>query len=189
MHLVSIPAKILKGVDPWLQEATDSDRRVWHKKPLAVFLLVLFVSLLLFWAFQVPPPGYAATALAVAAAVMTLTGEMKGKEKLAWILLLFAFLGSELRANREERNTQVEIQKAARYNQDLVTLRELQSFEALGRALHASINENDRHFLATTARVDQTINTVTGGDGFLLCPDSRKRNIAYVYSSGTLPAI
>ncbi len=156
--------KILFGLDSWLfqEEPTDMDRVVWHKKPLSVFLLYGSICLLVFWNWPSrlsPPPGYAVTALAVAAAVMAVLGEMKGKEKVAWILLLFAFLGLELHSISVERMSQEEIQKQVRADQ-------LRNFGEIGKGIQSSIEKSDRNFNAEMGKTNQVLKNITGGDSF-----------------------
>ncbi|HET7106765.1 MAG TPA: hypothetical protein VFI38_08140 [Candidatus Acidoferrum sp.] len=107
-------------MDSWFfREAPDSestDRSVWHKKPLSVFLLYCFIGLLVYWNWppMSAPPGDAVAALAVAAAVMAVLGEMKGKEKVAWISLLFGFLSLELTSINTERKANEELRAFTR---------------------------------------------------------------------------
>ncbi|MGB6199896.1 MAG: hypothetical protein WBF35_10140 [Candidatus Acidiferrales bacterium] len=71
-------------------------RKRWHQQPLSVFLLYSFLFFLAYWGVRVPTSGKAVAVLGVAAALMAVLGEMGGKEKLAWIFLLFGFLHLEL---------------------------------------------------------------------------------------------
>jgi hypothetical protein len=84
-------------------ENDDHEQLVWHRKPLSVIALYVFMGFLGYWEFRVPSPGKAVTALAVAAAAMSIRGEMRGKEKAAWMLLLFALLAVELRSIDDDR--------------------------------------------------------------------------------------
>src|ERR1700726_2244905 len=123
----------------WLQISNfweRMERSDWHKKPLGVFLLYLFIVSLAFLGFQTPPPGEAVAALAVAAAIMALLGELRGIEKVAWILLLFGFLWVELTSIKVERKAQEDIQKEARAEQ-------LQNFGAIGKGIQVSIDKSD----------------------------------------------
>jgi hypothetical protein len=156
----------LHKLDSWLFQETSGvenmDRTVWHKKPLSVFLLYLFVCLLAYWNWPSPislPPGYAVTALAVVAAVMTVLGEMKGKEKVAWILVLFGFLWVELTSVKVERKAQEDIQKEARAEQ-------LEHFGEIGSRIQASIEKSDTNFNLTMGKTNQVLRNITGGDSF-----------------------
>ena len=157
---------LLFRLDSWFfRETSDNEnmgRTVWHRKPLSVVLLYASACVLAYWNWPSPnplPPGYAVTALAVAAAVMTLLGEMKGKEKVAWIAVLFAFLFLELNSIKIERKTQEDIQKEARHEQ-------LQQFEKIGSGIEKSISESDRNFNATMGKTNQVLTNITGGDSF-----------------------
>jgi hypothetical protein len=94
-------------------------RRVWHKQPLSLILLYGFIMLLARWNLSYPfiPPGYAVTALGVAAAVMAVLGEMEGGEKTAWLLILLGFLLLELHSIKVEHDAQEENQRGARAEQ------------------------------------------------------------------------
>jgi hypothetical protein len=138
------------------------DRTVWHKKPLSVVLLYVSICVLVYWNWPSPtplPPGYAVTALAVAAAVMTVLGEMKGKEKVAWIGVLFAFLVLELNSIKVERKAQEDIQKEARAEQ-------LRHFGEIGKGIQQSIADSDRNFNAAMGKTNQVLENITGGDSF-----------------------
>jgi hypothetical protein len=144
----------------------NSDRRVWHKKPLSVFLLFVFAAWLALWSARIPSPGKAVAALGVAAAVMTLLGEMKGLEKSAWILILFGFLGVELSSINIERTANEEYQKEVRAEQ-------LRHFKEIGDGIRESITDSEQEFNATMDRsnrifegVRDNINAVTGGSTF-----------------------
>jgi hypothetical protein len=157
--------KILRGflASFWAEKSTaeNMERKVWHKKPLSVFLLYAFLILLAFWNAHspFPSPGEAVAALAVAAAVMTLFGEMKGKEKLAWMLILFGFLYLELSSVDIERTAQEEIQNEARAEQ-------LRHFGEIGNGIRGAIERSQRQFDATMSGINKNINAVTGGSSF-----------------------
>jgi hypothetical protein len=112
------------------------EEKSWHKKPLSVFLLYVFGVWLLLWNLHIPSPGKSVAALAVAAAVMTLMGELGGKEKVAWILILFGFLWVEIISIDVERKAQDELQRSARAEQ-------LAHFKEIGGGIRDSIKESD----------------------------------------------
>jgi len=151
------------------------ERKSWHLQPSSIVLLYLSAAVLWFWGHHEPfiPPGYGVTALAVAAAAMTVLGEMKGKEKLAWILVLFGFLFLELHAIKVERASQEELQRVAREEQ-------LRHFGEISKGIQKSIEQSDRDFEETMNKSNQVIglqstavagltanlNTLTGADSF-----------------------
>jgi hypothetical protein len=153
----------------------DSRRKIWHKQPLSIFLLYAFVPALWFWGRSYPsiPPGYAVTALGGAAALMSLLGEMKGIEKVAWICILFGFVNLELYAIRDDRVAQDQLQNAIRNEQIL-------HFQTIGKDIQKSIEISDREFAATTEKSNRVIglqtaavaglatnlNTLTGAESF-----------------------
>jgi hypothetical protein len=154
----------------WLQEELrDEEReRQWHKRRLSVILLYvgIVVGLYFRWFLNPIPPGYAVTALAVAAAIMAVVGELKGFEKVAWLVLLFAFAGLELRAIRQDKEAQDEIQRDYRYHQDLLTAQQLKNFRDIGSGIQTSIKKSDEHFEATTKKTNRVLTNITGGDSF-----------------------
>jgi hypothetical protein len=89
--------------------ADDLARRAWHKKPASIVLLYLFSALLWYWEWHIPSPGVGVAAMAVAASLMSLSGEMEGREKLAWTILLFAFLFLEITSINQDRLKQSQI--------------------------------------------------------------------------------
>src|ERR1700687_609520 len=135
------------------------DRTAWHKRPLGVFLLYCFTILLAFWNKTIPPSGYAVAGLAVAAAVMALRGEMGGKEKVAWIFILFGFLWVELTSIDEKDKAQTDIQNIARAQQ-------LEHFREIGDGIRASMAQSDRNFAATMGRTNQVLQNLTGGESY-----------------------
>lgn len=153
-------------------------RHSWHKLPLSIGLLFVSIFVLSYWGCTDPfiPPGDAVTALAVAAALMTLLGEMGGWEKMAWIFVLFGFLSLELHAIKIERTSQEEIQEMARSEQ-------IRHFGEISRGIQKSIERSDRDFNATMEKSNRVIglqnkavaglatnlNTLTGAESFCFC--------------------
>ena len=108
-------------------------------------------------------PGKAVAALAVAAAIMAFRGEMGGKEKVAWMLLLFGFLfienhsiDTERRANESYRNE--------------VRIQEENNFRDIGHDITSGVTkvveDNQGKFNSTMSAWKDTVNTETGGDSF-----------------------
>lgn len=151
-------------LDRWfLSEEVALERRGWHKKPLSVVLLYVFIAILFYLNGRIAPPapapGVAVAVLAVAAAVMALLGEMGGREKVAWIFLLFGFLGVELYSINTERASQEEIQKEARREQ-------LEHFREIGGGIEASIRQSDEHFKSTIGETNKVLLNITGDSSF-----------------------
>lgn len=157
VYLAALRWRITGRLEASLSEARN--RRVWHKQPLSVLLLYVFGGALAIWNTHVPSPGEAVAALAVAAAVMTLLGEMRGVEKVAWILILFGFLGVELASIKIERVTREAEQSSAH-------LEQLKHFQAIGDAISTSVEQSNRNFAATLNRTNQVLTNVTGGESF-----------------------
>jgi hypothetical protein len=131
-------------------EQANIERSIWHKKPLGVFLLYFSIGLLAFWCIRTPSPGGAVAVLAVAAAAMTVLGEMKGAEKVAWILLLFGFVWVELTSIKAERKAQEEIQKEARAEL-------LHHFGVIGDGINATIASSDKQFQETMGQLKRAV--------------------------------
>ncbi len=126
------------------QFAADTpDQLVWHRKPLSVFFLYCFVAILVYWAFETPAPGKSVTALAVAAAAITFRGDLRGKEKLAWMLLLCGFLSIELTSINTERTHSEEDRASARE-------REAKHFQDIADGIKKSITDSDTNFTHLT---------------------------------------
>jgi hypothetical protein len=66
-------------------------------------LQVLLFAIAVFFGIKLPPPGYAVTVLAFAAALMGFELNMSGARKGVWGLIILLFLGAELRAIRQDR--------------------------------------------------------------------------------------
>lgn len=131
----------------------ESVSEAWHKKPVGVFLIYVFTIWLWYWGVHIPSPGRAVAVLAVVAAAMSLRGEMGGKEKLAWILLLFGFLFVELNALDEEEIVR-SFQQAQAHSE------QLKNFQVIGEGIKATITASDRNFKATMGGIDTTLKTV-----------------------------
>jgi hypothetical protein len=153
----------------------------WHRKPLSVGALYVFIGFLAYWEIHVPSPGKAVTALAVAAAAMSIRGEMGGKEKVAWMLLLFAFLSLELTSIDTERRASEEMQSQIRWQeaehfkkighdinyglQDVVTQSEKQ--------FRQTVQQQSKQFAATMKIEQQNVNQITGGKSYaVVLPDT-----------------
>ena len=139
---------------------------VWHKQPVAVVVIYLFLVLLWYWGFNVPSPGKAVTALAVAAALMSLRGEMGGKEKLAWTLLLFGFLFVENHSIDVERATAEQNRINAIQQEDLRRKKEDESFRGIAGEISRSIQQSQSQFSETMSGINQNIDAITGGYSF-----------------------
>jgi hypothetical protein len=139
--------------------AEDRKDFKWHKQPLAIAFVYASLPLLLYWGFSIPSPGKAVAAMAVVAAVMSLRGEMGGKEKLAWTLLLFGFLSVEIKSIDNDR-TLAEQERASTVE------RERKGFDSVAKGIETSISNSDREFRETMSGLNKNMNLVTGGKTF-----------------------
>jgi hypothetical protein len=130
-----------------------------HKRMLSVFLLYVFLYWLFIFNRHIPSPGKAVAVLGVAAAVMTLMGEMKRAEKFAWILILFGLLSVEVISIDVERTAHEQEQQQARNDQ-------LQHFSEIGNGIRNNIKESDRNFNETMKKENQVLDNITGGETF-----------------------
>jgi hypothetical protein len=145
---------------------------LWHRKPLSVAALYIFVGFLAYWEIHIPAPGEAVTVLGVAAAAMSLRGEMQGKEKVAWMLLLFAFLSLELTSIRIDRRANEEMQAQSRWQ-------EAEHFRKIGDDIKSGVKESERQFKETvrqqsrqfsaTMKIEQqNVDQITGGKSYAI---------------------
>ncbi len=162
------------AVQLFAEQSEDSPS--WHRKPLGVCTLYIFVLLLVCWEIYIPTPGSSAAALGVAAAAMSLRGEMQEKEKVAWILLLFGFLSLELTSINKERKTNEDMQAQIRWQ-------ESQHFQRIGDDIRSgikrvtsqgeqefreTIGQQSKHFDATMAKEQANIDEATGGKSYVI---------------------
>ena len=181
----------LRAAD-WLAEVWEPDapeHMVWHRKPLSIVALYVFLSLLLYWEFNIPSPGKSVGGLAVAAAVMSFRGEMRGKEKAAWILLLFAFLAVELRSIDQERNANEQLRALARAEEE-------NNFRDIGKNITTGIagvlDQSHRQFDATmqqfAANVKQSNTIAAGVHGLPDVISQQNKALASMLRTQSLPA-
>jgi hypothetical protein len=137
----------------------DMGRRVWHKKPLSIFLLYVFGAWLCLWNLHIPDVGYAVGVLAVAAAVMSFMGEMGGAEKIAWLLVLFGFLFVEIFAIKTSNQAHLSELRAAQYEQ-------AEHFEKIGKDIKGSVEKSDKHFGETLDKENDVLDDIVGGKTF-----------------------
>jgi hypothetical protein len=97
---------------------------------------------------------------------MSFRGEMGGKEKIAWTLLLLAFLLVEFRSLDNEHAANEESQKTARYDQEFNFSKVLQANQ---RDFNATMSKSG-DILQTTQQVEnlaqENLENVTGGKSF-----------------------
>jgi hypothetical protein len=151
-------------VDAWqeicLWFAVDEEEQlVWHKKPLSIAALYGFVGLLWYWELFIPSPGKTVAALGVVAAAMSLRGEMRGKEKLAWMIMLFALLLLELTSIDEERLANENLRVATRQQ-------EADSFQSIAQGITRSVELSQRQFEATIGTTNHILSNITGGQSY-----------------------
>jgi hypothetical protein len=140
--------------------AEDRKDFKWHKQPLAIGLLFASVPFLFYWGLRTPSPGKAVAAMAVVAAAMSLRGEMSGKEKLAWTLLLFGFLGVEIKSIDTDRSL-AEQERASTVE------RERRGFDSIAKGIENSISNSDREFRETMQGMNGLLSEQTGGSSYL----------------------
>jgi hypothetical protein len=126
------------------------DKETWLKESISVVLLYIFFALLWYWNLHVPSPGKSVAVLAIVAAIMAVVGEMKGKEKIAWILLLFGFLHVELNSIDKER-------AAAETIRSIAVAQETKQFSDIGAGIKQAIQEGSEHFKAEKLTLAQLL--------------------------------
>jgi hypothetical protein len=146
----------------------------WQHRIFTATQLVL--ALWASWLYRhTPTPGWAVAILAVAAAAMSIHGEMRGWQKAVWMILIAALLGIELRAISKDRtdaeakalqtqNAQEESFRAIREQQDA-------DFKETARGLDTEIRQSNAlmsQVLRTSSTAQKTLLNVTGGDSFVV---------------------
>jgi hypothetical protein len=58
-----------------------SHMAIWKSRRFGMWLEFFTASLIVHWFFNTPPPNYSLIAMAVAAGLMPLRGEMEGRER------------------------------------------------------------------------------------------------------------
>jgi hypothetical protein len=148
---------------------------IWNK----VFLAseIGCIPFVLWWVpySHLPPPGWAVAFIAGAAAAMSVHDDMKGWQKGIWMLIIGAFLITELRAIDKDRNDAEERYKDDRQAQEtnFQSIREQQNkdFTATASALEKTIQNTGAEIKMTNQAVAQATNAVndaTGGDSYLV---------------------
>lgn len=140
-----------------ISKMVSDTEMAWHKKPLSIFLLYVFIAVLWYWELYIPGPGKSVTVMAVAAAVMSFRGDMPGREKMAWICLLLGFLLLELTSIDTERNSNEVVRVYTRRQ-------EHEQFAGIASDIERSIKTSQASFNTTIGTIDENIKTVTGGD-------------------------
>jgi hypothetical protein len=90
---------------------------LWQSPWTAAALILSFVGVATCWWFFLPSPGKAVTALAVGAAIMNFSGELRGFGKFLWLCILFWLLLIENHAIDKERTDASKAQVAFLQNQ------------------------------------------------------------------------
>lgn len=144
-----------------LEVMREDERKTfaWHKAPLGLFAMYGFIVWLWVWGFHIPTPSKAAVVMAVVAGAMSLRGEIGGKEKLAWMLLLGGFLIVEFHALDIKDDADAQLRAAARAS-------ELAEFSQIAKQIGNTADEEKRNSQRTMAGVADSIKTQTGGNSF-----------------------
>lgn len=134
----------------------------WRSQWLGYYFVAAAGALALIWMLRVPPPGRSLIAMGIAAAIMALRADMRGREKWLWTFVLFAFAYVEVRALNQDRAEQQAFQNRLQEN-----------FASIGNGIKSAVAESDRNFGDTMSRLDtalagirDSIKTQTGGDSF-----------------------
>jgi hypothetical protein len=138
-------------------EEEERKQFAWHKAPLAVVALYFGIVFLWKWGFDLPSPSKAAVALGVVAVVMSLRGEMGGKEKLAWIALSLGLLIVEFQAIDSKDDADRQLRADAKAS-------ELAEFSKIAKDIDLTIKKDQEHFDKTMAGINVNIGMLTGGD-------------------------
>jgi hypothetical protein len=171
--IVAFAGRIWRATLPardWLDAA-------WKSPWMGAALLATFWTLALYWLLYTPSTGKSVAALAVVATVMTFRGELNGLEKTLLTLALFVFVFIEIKAIDKDRADneakQRDFFQAQKKSFSGITLQASNNFTATTSGLMTAINgldsvigQNQEHFQQTMTKVEDAINTETGGDAF-----------------------
>lgn len=173
--------------------------RAWKNPWAAGSVFIVAAVLLVYWYFHIPPSGYSITCMAVTAALMGARTEMSARERMVWILVIFAFALAEIRAVKHDRLESEKAQKEFA-NEQRRHFNEIgegikQTIEAsdknskeIGQGIEKAIRESNNNFQATMMQTNKLLHSgektaqiathaveaVTGGESYpFVKPTSR----------------
>jgi hypothetical protein len=140
-------------------------RRLFSYARLSFYSQILALLAISYWSIEVPSPGYAIGALAVAAAIMgvrAVYGEKFSKaEQAIWIVAVIILGSLEFRALNKDQNERKEQEAAIRWQDDFNRKQERRQFTALLNAGRTLLTE-ERH------SASEMMNQLTGGKSFVV---------------------
>jgi hypothetical protein len=135
--------------------AVEQLRQHWFFEILQLCAVLMAVY---WWPWRrLPVPGYAIGVLALLAAIMSLHTEMGRWHKVVWILLVGAYLVIEFRAIKKDRTEYATLEESRRAEQN-------NQFNDIAENLKKSMQQSHIQFSETTAGINRTLSTITGGD-------------------------
>lgn len=155
-----------------MRESVARVESVWKQPTFGYLLLLLCCALISYWVVHRPVAGYSVTAMAVAGGLMALRGEISGRERWFWAVVLCAFAIVEIFAIKQERAVHEAEQASARKEQ-------LQHFAEIGEGIKESITESERHF-------EQTHGLLTAESQNIQVLKKRPNVLAVIASHGNL---
>src|ERR1700693_711749 len=139
------------------------DRQPGHVGSHPIFLLMQLsaVALFLYWLpwRHLPFPGYGIAVVSILAAAMGLQGDMPQRQKAFWMLIIGAFVLTEFRAIRKDRDEYAKAEASRRTE-------EHDSFKRIADGITGAIDDSDRNFNAEMAKTNQVLANITGGNSF-----------------------
>jgi hypothetical protein len=128
---------------------------LWKKQWFGYCLITLGFLVCGWLHIHLPTAGWGATIMVVVGGLMALRGEMGGKEKWLWFMLLLVYAVLEIKAINQDRKDQ--------NDKFLVIAGDLTKAV---NSLDTTIKEGREHFDATMTGLSGTINTITGGESY-----------------------
>jgi hypothetical protein len=122
---------------------------VWRKPSLTYTFFAICLVLSVWWWRHIPYPDVPFLALAVAALIVTLRGEMKPHEKSLWFVAFCLFVAVEMRSLRYAEDSQRD------------------AFAKIGGQITKAIDTNDQHFSDTMGKLNAALQELTGGDSYM----------------------
>jgi hypothetical protein len=129
--------------------------------PIFLLLQLSALALFLYWLpwVHLPLPGFGIAVVAVLAAAMSLQGEIPQAQKAFWMLIIGAFVVTEFRAIRKDRDEYAKAEASRR-------TQERESFKGIADGITRAIADSDKNFNNVMDKTNQVLANITGGNSF-----------------------
>ena len=129
--------------------------------PIFLLLQLSALALFLYWLpwGHLPLPGSGIAIVSVLVAAMSLQGEISQAQKALWMLIIGAFVVTEFRAIRKDRDEYAKAEASRRTE-------ERDSFKRIADGVTGAIADSDRNFNTVMDKTNQVLANITGGNSF-----------------------